>query len=570
MLSADVVTSGPGANDELKTTFTTAGANAGTYKGVGTASTNLTAVTVANNSSTKLSNFTITYSENAQATINTRDLHVYLDDDVEFTYDAKTHCLGTEAVSVGDDELVSGHTLSNSNTTFSSNNTGKNAGTYNNITVTAIKIVSGSTDVTANYNVDLTDAGSFTINKAKMTIDVVGSIEDDVTNFTYNGKAKSAYGYSAAERTTGENATNTKLFSLNYLTPGSTSCSATGTNAGTYYLKANGKELEADDFAYTDTNIDATINYTPGYVKISPAKVTIKVNDSMQYSAGKKFAHNITTDEVIGLVSGQKITGSLTTNTDEEGVYNTEGTAKEIPYFTADLNYAQGTLEDNYTIEYAVILNIKTQLVITVKGNHSSNDAETKTEYNGQTQQITGFTVSGSDSRFDESKFSIKSGHSAVASGVNAGTYSMGLESSDFEYKDESVEYYEIVVEDGWLKIDPKEITREMVEASYSPTSFVYNGKAQGPTFTIQNGSTTLTKRDFTVTNGEAVNVGTYYATVTGTGNYTSSIANLEWSITKASIEINITGNSDSRLYSGAEQSISGYTATVATPSAET
>ena len=75
----------------------------------------------------------------------------------------------------------------------------------------------------------------------------------------------------------------------------------------------------------------------------------------------------------------------------------------------------------------------------------------------------------------------------------------------------------------------PKQITADDVAAT--PTEFVYNGSPQGPTFGVTSQlveskpKATLTKNtDYLLTGNTATGVGTYTATISGTGNFTGTV----------------------------------------------
>ena len=68
--------------------------------------------------------------------------------------------------------------------------------------------------------------------------------------------------------------------------------------------------------------------------------------------------------------------------------------------------------------------------------------------------------------------------------------------------------------------------------AAVNVQSLTYNGNAQNPTATVSLGETVLTEnRDYTVTATPQTDVGSYMLTVTGKGNYTGKIENVNWKI---------------------------------------
>ena len=89
--------------------------------------------------------------------------------------------------------------------------------------------------------------------------------------------------------------------------------------------------------------------------------------------------------------------------------------------------------------------------------------------------------------------------------------------------------------EDGYEKSCDFTVTVTPVSiegAAVNVQSLTYNGNAQNPTATVSLGETVLTEnRDYTVTATPQTDVGSYMLTVTGKGNYTGKIENVEWKI---------------------------------------
>ena len=72
------------------------------------------------------------------------------------------------------------------------------------------------------------------------------------------------------------------------------------------------------------------------------------------------------------------------------------------------------------------------------------------------------------------------------------------------------------------FNITAKSLTADMVTLS-TPTTFTYNGNIQKPTVTVSDGNA-MTSLDYTISNADHSDVGTYDITVTGTHNYTGSV----------------------------------------------
>ena len=83
---------------------------------------------------------------------------------------------------------------------------------------------------------------------------------------------------------------------------------------------------------------------------------------------------------------------------------------------------------------------------VTITGNH-----DTKI-YNGKEQSVTGFTTDVGDK---DIRVALKDGHKAVASGVNADDYAMGLTKADFTVTSDSYAEVTVIVKDGGLTISP-------------------------------------------------------------------------------------------------------------------
>ena len=89
--------------------------------------------------------------------------------------------------------------------------------------------------------------------------------------------------------------------------------------------------------------------------------------------------------------------------------------------------------------------------------------------------------------------------------------------------------------EDGYEKSCDFTVTVTPVSiegAAVNVQSLTYNGVAQNPTATVILGETVLTgNKDYTVMTTAQTNVGSYTLTVTGKGNYTGKIENVNWKI---------------------------------------
>ena len=122
-----------------------------------------------------------------------------------------------------------------------------------------------------------------------------------------------------------------------------------------------------------------------------------------------------------------------------------------------------------------------------------------------------------------------------------AGTYTYRLTATEDGYEKSC---------DFTVTVTPVSIERAAVNVQ----SLTYNGNAQNPTATVTLGETVLTEnKDYTVTAAPQTNVGSYMLTVTGKGNYTGEIENVNWKIEPKTVT-NPTINVAPCVYNGSEQ----------------
>ena len=102
------------------------------------------------------------------------------------------------------------------------------------------------------------------------------------------------------------------------------------------------------------------------------------------------------------------------------------------------------------------------------------------------------------------------------------------------------------------FNISAKSLTADMVTLS-TPTTFTYNGNIQKPTVTVSDGNA-MTSLDYTISNSDHSDVGTYDITVTGTHNYTGSVTK-QYTISPLSITgASVTLEALTYTYSGTAQ----------------
>jgi hypothetical protein len=236
---------------------------------------------------------------------------------------------------------------------------------------------------------------------------------------------------------------------------GATITRAKGDTVGTYKINV----------AFEDgSNPNYKLTITPGTLTINPKAVTLTADN-----VSKKFGETdpeltYTVDSLVKLgetedkLAGVKLTREKGENA---GTYDITATvdAKANPNYIVTV--AKGG-------SLTIIAN-NDQIVVVVKG-HSSTGV-----YSGKEQTVKGFDISTESKAYDL-KFVEFTGDSVV-SGIDAGTYEMGLSESNF--KNTSVNYPNVVFEvtDGSLEITPKSLVVSAVADSITygeelPTEF--------------------------------------------------------------------------------------------------
>ena len=315
-------------------------------------------------------------------------------------------------------------------------------------------------------------------------------------------------------------------------------------------------------------------NFTPGIMwgtlKITKAPLTITVIDqeypyngapqgenNKTYTAEAEIAEKVTVETLKG---GDKL-NSITLNGQETAVG--EYTDK-IVASDGGVTYGHETektaITDNYTVTYVPgkLTITKLAVTVTITGSRESKP------YNGEEQKTEGYEVEISDPVYTEADFT--GPDEAVAKGKNVGAYEMGLKEEQFTNINDNFDVTFSVM-DGELKITAVSLT-----VTAASDSKVYDGTPlTAPTATAaplqgsdRLGSVTVTG---TITDvGTVPNVPSDAMIVNAdgadvSGNYIITYVNGTLTINPVrEYTITVRGNSATRTYNGAAQSVSGYT----------
>ena len=223
-------------------------------------------------------------------------------------------------------------------------------------------------------------------------------------------------------------------------------------------IKATGSVTNVSDSPVTNTIVYTTtdkfvednynITKAEGKLTITPLAVTVTAKDYTKYVGEKDPVLEAT---VTGTINNDTVSYTISREAGE-----TVGTYTITP--------AGAEAQGNYTVTYkAGMLTIKERpyrpnpsitdkITVEITGNSDS------VVYDGTEHSVKDYTVKISDSRYTEKDFTFSG--KALASGVNAGTYEMGLKADQFKNTNARFKNVEFVIKaDGVLTITQRPLT---------------------------------------------------------------------------------------------------------------
>ena len=288
--------------------------------------------------------------------------------------------------------------------------------------------------------------GSLTITKRPLTIE--GQSSEPIT---YDGQTHSFMKWWPVTPTD-----NTGLVSghevsgISYL--------LTGKNAGDYTGKFSGdaKIMSGEE----NVTENYSIEYTLGKMKIVPAeRIAVKIignHEEVWYNGQEQSVSGFTFD-----VADNTVTVEL-----KDGHY-------AIAKGTNVKTYYMGLKSDDFTINHKNYKEVSVEIVdgyLTIKRHYTPNPPITdkitveitgnsdSVVYDGTEHSVKDYTVKISDSRYTEKDFTFSG--KALASGVNAGTYEMGLKADQFKNTNARFKNVEFIIKaDGVLTITQRPLT---------------------------------------------------------------------------------------------------------------
>ncbi|PUE10844.1 hypothetical protein B9Z51_00360 [Limnohabitans sp. T6-5] len=416
-------------------------------------------------------------------------------------YDASKTFAGQYLTATG----VAGETFTMTGTGDASNLASKNVQTNQVLSsLTGLSLgTSANGGLTGNYNALSTVASSVSVTPKSATVSATA------TNVTYNAATQNQLAETISGFIAGDSITVTGQVSGQNAGSYASNLAVSGADLGNYSITVNNANLVIGKAALTATGNSGTVTYNGA-------------------------DHSVSGLTVSGLLGSDTVSG-LSTLSASGATGKNAGTYSNTVTAGTETNYTVTTVNGTLQIDKAAL---------TATGNSGS------VTYNGGTQSVTGFTVSGLQG--SDTVASLASVSATGASGKNAGTYTntvtAGTEAN-----------YTVTTTNGTLQIGKASLT-----ATGNSGALTYNGADQSVSgFTVSGllGSDTVSSlSSITAAGATGKNAGTYSNVVTaGTeANYTVSTANGTLQIGKAALTA--TGNSGSLTYNGADQSVSGFT----------
>ena len=306
--------------------------------------------------------------------------------------------------------------------------------------------------VNNNTNFDVTFVivkdGSLTITKRPLTI--IGE-NSDPEEITYDGQTHEYINWSQAPATDNSGLVRGhKITGIKYL--------LTGKDAGSYTGKFSGdaKIMSGEE----NVTENYSIEYTLGKMKIVPAeRIAVKIignHKEVWYNGQEQSVSGFTFD-----VADNTVTVEL-----KDGHY-------AIAKGTNVKTYYMGLKSDDFTINHKNYKEVSVEIVdgyLTIKRHYTPNPPITdkitveitgnsdSVVYDGTEHSVKDYTVKISDSRYTEKDFTFSG--KALASGVNAGTYEMGLKADQFKNTNARFTNVEFIIKaDGVLTITQRPLT---------------------------------------------------------------------------------------------------------------
>lgn len=354
------------------------------------------------------------------------------------------------------------------------------------------------------------------------------TLNDGVANLTENTDYAISYSNSDSKEVGTYTLTITAKEGSNY----------SGSRDVTYYITSSGVTIEdIADQTYTGSAIEPTIVVKDGSQTLTKGthydvvySNNINVGLATVYAIGKG-SYSFNQSKIFNIVPKSVSVNDITlTLSSTSFTYNTN-TQKP----TVTVKDGNTTLKENvdYTLSNPGYVNVGDNYTVTITGIGNYKDDKTSSAYAISQLDLTGAEITLGTSNY------VYDGTAKQPEVRQVSIGSVVIPSTDY-----TVGYsYNTDAGTATVTISPKTSNPNLsgsasttftigpkpvsdLTITLSATTFTYNGSEQKPTVTVKDGSTTLienTHYTLTYSTGSTV-VGSYFVTITGTGNYTGEI----------------------------------------------
>ena len=401
----------------------------------------------------------------------------------------------------------------------------------------------GTVDATKKYIVSEKEDGLLTINPItdKVTVTITGH---KVTT-KYDGTEHTASGYDVSIN-------NSLYTTADFDFNGNAEVKATDAKDTAYAMG-----LDKSQFVNKNTKnfTNVTFVVTDGSLTINRRVVTLTPEEAHKTYDGTPLTKPDVTETGDGFVEGEvsniKANGSVT------HVY--EGKVLNNVTYTTGANFKETNYNITIAEKYLWIDPVEDEVTVTIKGHTAT------ATYDGNEHTVSGYDVESiSDDRYTTADFDFNG--KAEKTAIDADSYPMGLDKSQFVNNSRNFNKVTFVVTDGNLTINKRNVTFTGESKSLS-----YTGSMQSITGITQSGLVEGHTYELGY-KAEGQNVGSYDGAFSGdvvikdaqgndvTKNYNVTQTPGKLTITNASFTVTFTGESAEKVYNGSEQSITGIT----------
>ena len=305
----------------------------------------------------------------------------------------------------------------------------------------------------------------------------------------------------------------------------------------------------------TDVHHIYNVQRENGELQVTPMPLTVTADSGSKVYDGTALTKNSYTTSTKP-AAGDTL-ASVTVKGSQKDVGSSDNVASDAKLMRGDRDVTA-----NYAITYEkgtlTVTPVTDKVTVTITG---YTDTVT---YNGAERSVTGYETAISNPLYTADDFTFSG--EAIAKGIDADTYAMGLTAAQFENISHNFANVEFTVTDGWLKIDPMAliITADSGSKVYDGTALTKNSyTSTDPAAGDTLASVTVKGSQKDV--GSSDNVASDAKLMRGdrdvTANYAITYEKGTLAVTPLTdkVTVTITGNTGTVTYNGAEQSVTGY-----------